>query len=93
MSRFRKRETQAEFFKRIMPQKEPDIQSTYETSEPQEYHEMHGSNVKPDEEPSSIYFRELKKEIKDRPDAIKMPKFRKPKKTNVHKNNIEFVIS
>ena len=90
MSKFQTRETQVEFFKRFnIGQQEshkPDLESKYEIPN------IVGLSIK-DEEPDDLYFKTLKKEINNRPDPLmKQINFRKPKKSNVHKNNIEMIL-
>jgi hypothetical protein len=43
-------------------------------------------------EPPSLYFKDMVKKIEKKPDQIQLPKFKKEKKTNPHKNNIVLVL-
>ena len=96
--RIKKGESQAKFFRRNAENrgaKEPEPESEIENIVIEHTQESKGLSVSTNSEgePTSVYFKDLKEEISNRPGSIKIPKFRKAKKGNIHKNNIEFVIS
>ena len=96
--RIKKGESSANFYKRSALNrgvKKPEPETEIENIVIEHTQERKGLSISTNsqDEPTSLYFKDLKEEINNRPGSIKIPKFRKAKKSGLHKNNIEFVIS